>query len=433
MLRIKQSKNSSYYTNEYGEKENYYDKESKGFWLGSAKEFLGLKDELTIDEYNKLFKGQSPDGKNLTYQTGKHRTYDLTLSCNKDLSILKAAYPQLAETIDKITLNAVKETLQEAQKFIAVRETKNGVTTKNFETNSVFGTFHHSTSRELDPQEHYHNLLMPVSFNSKGKAYANDVSKLFKNQKYLGNIFQKSIARELEKQLGLKTVFNEKGLSRIIGINKEERDYFSKRKEQIEKLAGDNASYRDKDLASLASRQTKKDYDLSKLQQNWNKELQEKFGFNEERLNSMRNASIETKIADKSFNKSATLNNRTTRQISIFKNIAKLSKVKPRGISSKSVASFSGSTREQLHNSCVQLQASLGSLQAQLSSMKQDDPNRLQVFSQFLSLGFQLQELQQQLAELQRKELEKTIEKNKESEKTKGRERTRFDRSSKDH
>ncbi|WP_084027233.1 MobF family relaxase [Delftia sp. JD2] len=432
MLRIKQSKNSSYYTNEYGEKENYYDKESKGFWLGSAKEFLGLKDELTIDEYNKLFKGQSPNGKNLTYQTGKHRTYDLTLSCNKDVSILKAAYPQLADTIDKITLNAAKETLQEAQKFIAVRETKNGVTTKNFETNSVFGTFHHSTSRELDPQEHYHNLLMPLSFNSKGKAYANDVSKLFKNQKYLGNIFQKSIARELEKQLGLKTVFNEKGLSRIIGINKEERDYFSKRKEQIEKLAGDNASYRDKDLASLASRQTKKDYDLSKLQENWNKELQQKFGFNEARLQSMRNKPVETKKADLLQSKSANLDNRTTRQISIFKNIAKLSKVKPRGISSKSVASFSSSSREQLHNSIAQLQASLGSIQAQLSSMRQEDPNRLQVFSQFLSLGFQLQELQQQLAELQRKELEKAIEQNKESEKTKGRERTRFDRSPKD-
>ncbi|GKS91524.1 MobF family relaxase [Acidovorax sp. SUPP2539] len=432
MLRIKQSKNSSYYTNEHGEKENYYDKESKGFWLGSAKEFLGLKDELTIDEYNKLFKGQSPNGKNLTYQTGKHRTYDLTLSCNKDLSILKAAYPKLAETIDKITLNAVKETLQEAQKFIAVRETKNGVTTKNFETNSVFGAFHHSTSRELDPQDHYHNLLMPVSFNAKGKAYANDVSKLFKNQKYLGNIFQKSIARELEQQLGLKTIFNEKGLSRIVGINKEERDYFSKRKEQIEKLAGDNASYKDKDLASLASRQTKKEYDLSKLQENWNKELQQKFGFNEARLQSMRNQPAETKKADLLHSKSANLDNRTTRQISIFKNIAKLSKVKPKGISSKSVASFSGSTREQLHNSIAQLQASLGSLQAQLSSMKQEDPNRLQVFSQFLSLGFQLQELQQQLAELQRKELEKAIEQNKESEKTKGRERTRFDRSPKD-
>lgn len=418
MLRVKQSKNASYYTNEFGEKENYYDKESKGFWIGSAKEHLGLKDELSIDEYNKLFKGQSPDGKNLTYQTGKHRTYDLTLSCPKDVSILKAAYPNLADKIDEITLNATKETLDYAQQYIAVRETKNGVTTKNYETSSVFGVFHHSTSRELDPQEHYHCLGMPVSFNEKGKAYATDVSQVYKHQREIGNVFQKSVANGLEKELGLKTVFNEKGLFYVMGINKEERDYFSKRKEQIEKLAGEGATYKEKDEASLKSRQTKKEYDLSALQKNWNRELQDKFGFNEERLAQMRNLEPQTKIGDKSFNKSPTFNNRKQSNASIHKNIAKLANVKQKSFSKSSVnamKSISTSfTKEQLLSSVSQLQSSLGSLQLQLSAMKHDDPKRLEVFAQLINAGFQLQSMQQKLAEFERKEIEKQIEQQKE-------------------
>lgn len=413
MLRIKQSKNPNYYTNEFGEKENYYDKESKGFWMGPAKAYLGLKDELSIDEYNKLFKGQSPEGKNLTYQTGKHRTYDLTLSCNKDVSLLKAAYPHFADKIDKITSNAMKETLDYAQQFIAVRETKNGVTTKNFDTSSVFGVFHHSTSRELDPQEHYHCLLMPVSFNEKGKAYANDIKEIYKHQRELGHIFQKSIAQGLEKEIGLKTAFNEKGISRILGFNKEERDYFSKRKEQIEKMAGEGATYKEKDEASLKSRKTKTEYDLPNLQKNWNNELKNKFGFNEERLAKMRNLQPETKIGDKSFNKSPTFNNRKQSNVSIHKNIAKLANVKQKSFSKSSMNAMksisSGFTKEQLVNSVSQLQSNLGSLQLQLSAMEQNDPNRLQVFSQLINIGFQLQSAQQKLGEFEQKEIEKQI------------------------
>lgn len=418
MLRVKQSKNASYYTNEHGEKENYYDKESKGFWIGSAKEHLKLNDNLKIDEYNKLFKGQGIEGKQLTYKTGNNRTYDLTLSCNKDLSILKAAYPELATTFDEITFKAVNDTLKEAQKFIAVRQTKDGVTTKNYDTSSVFGVFHHSTSRELDPQEHYHCLLMPVSFNENGKAFANDVKKLFENQKHLGAVFQKSIANGLEEKLNLKTVFNEKGITSIKGISQEEKTYFSKRQAQIEKLAGPGATYEQKDKASLESRSKKTDYDLDKLKENWNKELKEKFGFNAERLQTMQ----KMQSTDLSVNKTV-----DKIQPSFFKNISKLTNIKPtkttkkplqnnkKNIAQKSLnAQSSSDTKTALLNSIVSTQTSLNSLQSQISAMKQDDPNKLQVLANFISLGFQLTALQNKLAVLESKEFEKKLKENEE-------------------
>jgi conjugative relaxase-like TrwC/TraI family protein len=419
MLSIKQTKNASYYTNEFGEKENYYDKESKGFWIGSAKTYLGLGNELKIDEYNKLFKGQSPDGKALTFQTGKNRNYDLTASCNKDISILKAAYPEIANRLDQITLNATKEMLSEAQKFVAVRETKNGVTTRNYETNSVFALFHHSTSRELDPQEHYHCIGMSVSFNEKGEAYASDFSDVYKNKKYLGSVFQKAIARDLLREFGLKSTSNEKGLFRILGIKKEERDYFSKRKEQIEKLAGPNASYKEKDEASLKSRKTKTDYDLEKLKQGWNKELKEKFGFTAERFQQMQ------KLQDKPRDIVSTKSPETkaNRSVSLLKNISKLAGVKPRATKSslkQMTASLgAGATREALQSSINNLQTSLGQLQGQLAGMKQDDPSRLQVFSSLINMGFQLQALNQKLAEFETKEFQKKLDEQKVEEKEK--------------
>lgn len=419
MLRIKQSKNASYYTNEHGEKENYYDKESKGFWIGSAKEHLKLNDELKIDEYNKLFNGQGIEGKQLTYKTGQNRTYDLTLSCNKDISILKAAYPEHADTFDKITFDAVEKTLDFAQQFIAVRQTKNGVTTKNYETSSVFGVFHHSTSRELDPQEHYHCLLMPVSFNEKGKAFANDVKKLFEEQKTIGLFFQKEIAKGLEDRLNLKTKFNEKGLSSILGISKEERDYFSKRKAQIEKLAGPNASYEEKDKASLKSRLKKTDYNLDKLKDGWNKELKEKFGFNSDRLQAMQSME-KPKQTDLSLNKTVSAGQK---QMSFFKNISKMTKVQPakkseasKEVDKKSLVSKllntigAAATREALLSSIHSMQTSLNMLQSQLSAMPQNDPNRLQLFASFISMGFQLSALQIKLGEFEAKELQKKID-----------------------
>jgi len=415
MLRIKQSKNANYYTNEHGEKENYYDKESKGFWIGSAKEHLKLNDELKIDEYNKLFKGQGIEGKQLTYKTGQNRTYDLTLSCNKDISILKAAYPDLSNTFDDITFKAVNKTLEFAQQFIAVRQTKDGVTTKNYDTNSVFGVFHHSTSRELDPQEHYHCLLMPVSFNEKGKAFANDVKKLYEEQKTIGLFFQKEIAKGLEDRLNLKTKFNEKGLSSILGVKQEERDYFSKRKAQIEKLAGPNASYEEKDKASLKSRQKKTDYNLDKLKDGWNKELKEKFGFNADRLQAMQSME-KPKQTDLSLNKTVSAGQK---QMSFFKNISKMTKIKmPKKAGAKSKSPLlkvlnmmsSGATREALLSSINSMQNSLSMLQAQLSAMPQNDPNRLQLFSSFISMGFQLSALQIKLGEFEAKELQKKID-----------------------
>lgn len=425
MLRIKQSTNASYYTNEHGEKENYYDKESKGFWIGSAKEPLKLGDNLKIEEYNKLFKGQGIEGKQLTYVTGKNRTYDLTLSCNKDLSILKAAYPEFATTFDEITFKAVNDTLALAQQFIAVRQTKNGVTTKNFDTSSVFGVFHHSTSRELDPQEHYHCLLMPVSFNENGKAFANDVKKLFKNQKLLGAVFQKSIAQGIEQKLGLKTKFNEKGLTSINGISQEERKHFSKRQAQIEKLAGPGATYEQKDKASLASREKKTDYDLDKLKENWNKELKEKFGFNAERFQKMQ----QMKTTDLSVNK--TVDN-TKIQPSFFKQISKMTGIKatktskaktPLSNNKKSGAQkaisiqSSSDTKTALLNSITNAQTSLNSLQSQIASMSSDDPNKLQALSNFISLGFQLTALQAKLAVFEAKEFEKKLKEFQEEDK----------------
>lgn len=431
MLRVKQSKNASYYTNEHGEKENYYDKESKGFWIGSAKEHLKLNDNLKVDEYYKLFKGQGIEGKQLTYKTGQNRTYDLTLSCNKDLSILKAAYPELALTFDEITFKAVNDTLKEAQKFIAVRQTKDGVTTKNYDTSSVFGVFHHSTSRELDPQEHYHCLLMPVSFNENGKAFANDVKKLFENQKHLGAVFQKSIAKGLEERLNLKTKFSEKGLTSINGISQEERIHFSKRQAQIEKLAGPGATYEQKDKASLESRSKKTDYDLDKLKENWNKELKEKFGFNAERLQTMQ----KMQSTDLSVNK--TIDNLKI-QPSFFKNISKLTNIKPaktnqlkkplqnnKNVAQKSLnAQSSADTKTALLNSIVSAQTSLNSLQAQISAMKQDDPGKLQAISNFISLGFQLTALQAKLATFESKEIEKKLKENEEKKPEKEKEKS---------
>mgnify|MGYP003614153925 CR=1 FL=1 len=69
----------------------------------------------------------------------------------------------------------------------------------------------------------------------------------------------------------------------------------------------------------------------------------------------------------------------------------------------------SGFTKEQLVNSVSQLQSNLGSLQLQLSAMEQNDPNRLQVFSQLINIGFQLQSAQQKLGEFEQKEIEKQI------------------------
>ena len=251
----------------YYNRENFYSQDEEfeqSQWLGNGAKQLKLRGAIAIEDYNRLCNGKVPNGKvfrkkrNESLTRNRERAgVDCTLSAPKSVSLLALVKGDRA--VIKAHRKAVEKTMAIAEKRYAATRVVKGEVRKPVKTeNLTIATYHHDTSRELDPHLHTHCVVMNLTQLPSGKWQSLYGDGLFKNRRLLDQIYQNELAIELQK-LGYRVQQQEHGGFEVVGFEKEDLEYFSKRRQQIIKEVGEikNSTWAEREKAWAATRMNK--------------------------------------------------------------------------------------------------------------------------------------------------------------------------------
>jgi conjugative relaxase-like TrwC/TraI family protein len=206
-----------------------------GQWIGVGAEQLGLKENVTREQFHALCENQNPQtGERLTQRQLKKDQrrvlYDFTCSAPKSVSML-------AVTLDDQRLveaheAAGKIAFRELETFAATRIRKQGVENRDRVTgNLVAASFTHDSSRALDPQLHTHFTVFNATFDAQEKRWkALQARGMYDAIRYGTAVYRNELAR-LVQQLGYRIQPVKHGFE-IEGVNGELLKRFSKRAQQ---------------------------------------------------------------------------------------------------------------------------------------------------------------------------------------------------------
>ena len=200
------------YAQRHLEHSDYYDegRRVQGEWHGQGAELLGLRGEVTREQFEAVREGLHPEsgeflrprhsadriGEDGSEQSKGRSLYDLTFSAPKSISILAlvGGDERLIAAHDK----AVREALAEAENYAAARVRLNGANEDRATANWIVAAYRHDTSRELDPQLHTHAVTANLTFDGvEGRWKALQASGLYERRAYLTEVYRNALAREV--------------------------------------------------------------------------------------------------------------------------------------------------------------------------------------------------------------------------------------------
>lgn len=284
---------SSGQASSYFSQADYYTKGEDGVdisssWVGKGAEKFGLNGAVDSDDFKNLLEGKSPDGQQVgTFKDGKAQhtpAWDLTFSAPKSVSLMALVGD------DKRLLIAHKKAVDTAMKHLENNYLKGrmhlpeGMTHVDLK-NMIAAQFTHTTSRDLDPQLHTHNVLMNLAFMENEKAKSLDSTKFYNPSKTLGYIYRNELALS-SKELGYDVDWNTKtGLFELASVDKNAIQHFSKRRQEIERVAKERGYTDAKGMekATVNSRQAKQNVPSNEVLDKWDKEAEE-IGFTPESI-----------------------------------------------------------------------------------------------------------------------------------------------------
>jgi conjugative relaxase-like TrwC/TraI family protein len=260
----------------YYQKENYYSKEESkqnSSWYGRGADKLRLQGSVEGEDFSKLLHGELPNGEKFRTRPPTHDKYkeragiDCTFSAPKSVSIgaLVNSDSRL-ELAHREAVNTAMKVLEE--RYASTRVRTNGERQVVYTGNLIVGQFHHDSSREKDPQLHTHCVILNATqYNGKWYSLRND--EILSQQKLLGQIYQNELAVRVRK-LGYEISQRENGQFEIKGYTEEQLKAFSKRREQILAATGENATSKERELATLQTRKPKgEEVSRSQLKEYW--------------------------------------------------------------------------------------------------------------------------------------------------------------------
>lgn len=288
---IKNVQDASHY---YAATDNYYTVEegiSQSEWFGKGAAKLNLKDVIEPNQFTKLLKGIMPNGevigKKVENQMIHRAGWDLTFSAPKSVSVmaLLAGDKRLIAAHNQ----AVKTALFEIERGCSEARIKSQENVSYLHTrNLIAALFHHDLSRAEDPQLHTHSVVMNLTERPDGKwrSMASKMGRYDKetqgdvhgfiervrhNKRYFGKLYEAELAYHVQK-LGYEIVTDEKtGVFQIKGVSSEVIEYFSKRRNKIEKHLNDHglSGSRAAEIATLHTRENKTEIDREVLVNKW--------------------------------------------------------------------------------------------------------------------------------------------------------------------
>lgn len=248
--------------------EDYYsgEGEAEGYWLGDAAEDLGLQGKVDPDQLIGMLTGINPASGELLglrhVEGGPVPGFDLTFSAPKSVSLTWAlgGHPVAAE-VKAAHAEAVKAGVDYLQQSACF--TRRGAGGHQFLQGNGFlaAGYTHRSSRAGDPQLHTHVLVANATC-AEGRWTRLHHPSIYEHAKTASYIYEAQLRHELTERLGVRWGEVKNGLSEIEGFDPEHLRVFSTRRQEILEAAGEGASARVRQIATLETRQAK-DRDLT--------------------------------------------------------------------------------------------------------------------------------------------------------------------------
>ena len=281
MLRISQQDSATAAQRYYASADYYSEgQEIIGSWGGDGARCLGLEGVVDKLSFDRLCDNLHPlTGQALTVRTRSDRTvgYDFTFSVPKSVSLIYAL------TGDRDVLGAfreaVEETMSDTESEMKTRVRKAGRDADRLTGNMVWAEFVHTTSRPVagvpDPQLHAHCFAFNATWDdSEDRWKAGQFRGLKADAPYFQAGFRVRLANKLQ-DLGFG-VARKRDDFEIVGVPTAALRRFSRRTEEIEKVAAERGITDPKRKAELgAETREKKTSALTwdELRKEWDRKL----------------------------------------------------------------------------------------------------------------------------------------------------------------
>jgi conjugative relaxase-like TrwC/TraI family protein len=262
--------------------EDYYsgETEAEGYWLGDGAEDLGLQGKVEPAQLVGMLTGNDPStGEPLGLrhvEGGAVPGFDLTFSAPKSVSLAWAlgGHPVAAE-VKAAHAEAVKAGLDYLQG--AACWTRRGAGGHRFVKGEGFlaAGYVHRSSRAGDPQLHTHVLVANATF-AEGRWTRLYHPAIYEHATAASYVYQAHLRDELTRRLGVRWREVVNGLSEIEGFTPEQLRAFSTRRAEILEAAGEGASARAMQIATLTTREAKdRDLTTESLREVWRRKGEE--------------------------------------------------------------------------------------------------------------------------------------------------------------
>jgi len=308
MISIGKINNVSYHL-DHSQHDYYSENDNeKGTFKGTLMRYQGLENKpVTEKQYLKQ----------IDFGGEKNKGIDICFSPPKDWTLIyNLSDEETRLKMDGYRDKAVNAICRAIEQNTYIRKTESNKTTFELAKAVGIATFNHHTSREVndkiinplgivDAQEHTHFTIFPKVLGKDNKYHSHTLlqAKYEKENghetiRYFDQVGQYELAKGLQ-ELGFNLYeADQHGNFAVKGITDELRENFSKRTEQINKLAGNNADYSKKQEVSLKVRAKKDSHNLNDLRQYW-QDNAKALGFDKMKLES---------IKEKQTNQDKTLN-----------------------------------------------------------------------------------------------------------------------------
>lgn len=280
---------------------NYYLRDTNGHahWFGKGAILLEVQGRIVQSEFRNLIQGFSFDGKyshvKNAGESNRVGFWDLVFSVPKSVSVVWAsASKEQREAIDQLIHEALLMTLDYIERTYGLsRQGAGGL--EWVPAKLTFALFRHITSREDQPQMHWHCLLINLGVKQDGTIGTLQTKPLFEAKMSLGALFRDYLAQNLTADLGVK-IQQRKNDFHIEGVPHELCEINSQRRKQIEDyleergLSGAVAAK----VAAENTRAPKTHRSQEELFEKW-RETAERAGWSEEKANELLGATITKK------------------------------------------------------------------------------------------------------------------------------------------
>src|SRR5215469_17514314 len=237
---------SSYYRQHYSTVGEYYapgEDPTIGQALGQGAAALGLKGDITAEQFEALLHGQDPlTGAQLraqaTHGNVERAGWDITISPPKSISIqaLVAGDTRLIEADRQAAMRA----LQEAQACAMARQHSHRKWVQS--GNIIAVMFEHYDAREAlnsrhgpMPQLHHHFFMMNATQLPDGEWRSLDPDQIFKSRPAIDAVYMSELARNVQ-QLGYSIVRGADGSFELEGYTRKQIEAFSERGQDTKRI-----------------------------------------------------------------------------------------------------------------------------------------------------------------------------------------------------